>query len=289
MAFLTYMCDKIYKNKSGKIEGYSLVCLNDNTGIPFTTAEIIKRNLADESFDAEITNLILTKDNRLLPKKINGLLPPTVLLTFPKNRKKYKEEELKKLIAKNKLMGKTIIAQTYLNQSCYLLQEGEHDYLLYIPDYIKRFWDNTVTRSREVERSYDIFSGFQSITCDGKTITGDMFLFIYSRITNLRIIGGKNLEQYEKLFSSFRFLSLDLRGFHTERADTLVGLFQNSEFKYLDMSTLKIPNIEMAPDFMTFKADTLVLNKNNTVHKQLYEYYKNYMAFTCKRVEWVEL
>ena len=121
-----------FKDKQGRITGYRLE--DENGLMKDFKSEDIKQNI--RSGKLEIINLKLTTDNRLIDRKEKA--PVKTKTTPNKPVKHYKDEELKLMINKAKMLGICREFPSYKGGNTYLISKDNRNHVWVIPSDVKR-------------------------------------------------------------------------------------------------------------------------------------------------------
>ena len=223
-----YKCVNRIKNDKGQITWYILH--DENDACLTLSAGDVKYAIKHKQIQVE--NLTLTKNNRLIEKRVKQEEPKAPI------NKDLEEEKIKKLIASYNLMNKAIKVPTIVEGIyCYLIDKTPFSHILYIPENVK------------------ILNGKTRIFTDCiKELEG-----------KLRVVGGRGLEDISDMFSSCKIRYIDFTLFHTENVKTMAGMFHRSNVERLDLHSFNTKNVEdMSSMFEECMANTIDLSSFNT-------------------------
>ena len=203
-------CTDIYREKK-RIVGYQITDSIQNK--PLTIKPEKLKNLI-RSGKVIVSNLTLTKANRLIGKKENII-----------NRPIYDEEEMEKYIAKMCLMNKAKDLVTTSGQKCILISQDDYHHILYIPKGVQRLNNqDSCSFSKQIQR-----------------LKGSM-----------KVIGGKGLISTSYMFNDCDIRYLDFSLFHTENVENMSGMFYKCSAERLDLRTFNTLKVVNMADMFTY-------------------------------------
>lgn len=215
-------CIEKIRNKHNQITHYKLQ--DDNNNIKIVTASSLKNAIKYNK--VEVINLVLTTDNRLVDKDIKQNNLPN-------------KTSIEKIIERAKLLGKLKSIPTFCGNPCHIIEMGTKNYMLYIPDNVKRL-NNA---------DFNI-----SFTEELQNING-----------NLQVVGGRSLENIEAMFLDCMFDKLDLSRFITSNVKDMSDMFRGAYIDIIDISTLDTSKVISTSEmFQSCKAKKIILGNFDT-------------------------
>ena len=277
-----YRCLKVHKSVlGGIIVGYCLETLDGTERVDYVPSAELKRMIGEGTI--KVVNLTLTKNNRLILRKDKRLPIPTKdTLSYRLNKGTLTEEIIQREIAKYNLFNRCIRLYNDYNKpdkDCFLIKEDSHYYFLYIPDNVTSF-EGIHTKN------FSLYNKSRpTILAKENRQPISTLSDIYGCLT---VYGGRNLVYFKNLFANCTFLKLDLRGFHTESAKDMSGLFMKATINTLDISTMTLTEGAFVTNmFKDSKIDKIIMNTSRK-HKNFWNSIQKNECISCKKVEWVK-
>ena len=239
---IEYTCIRKRRAKRGAVMGY---LLKDKDGrIVDLTAREVKCLFTSNCIT--LTNLSLTKDGRLVDKKENK---------DKIGKRQQSLENIKKMMAKAKLMGRLEELESACNRLVYLMHLTDTQHILYIPDEV------------ELVCSYATSKVHKRL----KELSG-----------SIAVVGGQNVTSFVMLFADCRFDSIDCSLMCTDNAYYMSDMFCNCKVPILDLSSFNTENVlECAGMFSASTIDKLNISSFNT--EQIRDF--SNMFSTCRARE----
>lgn len=240
-----YRCVEKYRMPNGAVAWFKLQNTKDLGQFMIVSKFVLKLALQHNVY--RVTNLILTKNNRIREKKesICEVLGTEDDFCFDSSINPYAELERK--IARASLCHRVKKLSTECSHYCYLLDESPNNedkkYTLYIPKNVVSITGNVETKLVSPENINIVFQPKTMQNAGQKEISVSETL---ARLVNakMKVVGGDNVRNYSYLFRLTNFKELDLSQMKTDNATNMCAMFKNSYTKILKLGSFNVSKVK---------------------------------------------
>ena len=185
----------------------------------------------------EVINLKLTSDNKIINKRYDVQTYDSDVQIS--NRIKIAKESAFRLMQKAMLLNRVIEIPTICGHQCYLINQLQERYILYIPDDV--------------------------IQLNHSDIMPEFTAYIENIKGHIKVVGGTNLENANSMFYYCKAKYLDLSDFDTRKVTCMRNMFSECRTNYLDLSCLDTRNVvDMSEMFDTCRSKVIDFSAANT-------------------------
>lgn len=238
-------CIEKFRDKQGKIYGYKIQDKNGRE--KNVTSKELK--CAIECKQLEVVNLTLTKDGRLIDKKVDTQIESN---KFPT------DQEIQNIIAKSRMLGLRVDEiLTEDNNKCYLIYRTKNELLLLIP--------SDVTESPRFLFQNSYIQKAEVLGGSGLINTKKMFADCAAQELNLSKFDTSNVINMDEMFYGCKTKKLDLSSFNTHKVVNISRMFFGCRAKTLNISNFDTSKVtDMGGLFKSCWVDDIDLSVFNT-------------------------
>lgn len=205
-------CIEKIRDKTGVIVGYTMQSIDGS--IKDFDAIYVKEKIKTGEWD--VVNLTLTSNNKLVDSTRGDKLNDST----PAKQDVSKSSDIMTILRNEKAAGSGItVVDTCCKHKCYVVNKGDWDTLLLIPDDVSEINERDPWDIRAESRL--------------KFLTG-----------NVKVIGGAGLKSAHRMFwYCKKIISLDLSEMNTSNVEDMSGMFLSCRASAINMSNLDTSNV----------------------------------------------